>query len=165
MPGIMKFWMRSLIERQNGGSGSTPGSARDWNSFSRHARVSSTRSPDADSAPIGPWKDQSWKVGMRTGEAPAAEFCNACLRIPTASISSMKMMHCPPHLRARRRARATRIRTITTSMPMNVDAKPEPGIIMIGELKLVAIAFESIVLPVPGAPMNSRPRSGLPPAA
>ena len=49
-------------------------------------------------------------------------------------------------------------------MPMNVAAKPEPGMVMIGELKLVAIALESIVLPVPGAPMSSRPRSGLPPA-
>ena len=47
---------------------------------------------------------------------------------------------------------------------MNVWAKPEPGIVTIGELKDVAIALESIVLPVPGAPMNSRPRSGLPPA-
>ena len=51
-----------------------------------------------------------------------------------------------------------------TSIPMNVWAKPEPGIVTIGELKEVAIALESIVLPVPGWPMNSRPRSGLPPA-
>ena len=51
-----------------------------------------------------------------------------------------------------------------TSIPMNVWAKPEPGIVTIGELKLVAMPLESIVLPVPGAPMNSRPRSGLPPA-
>ena len=77
----------------------------------------------------------------------------------------MKMMHWPPHLRASRRARPMRMSTITTSMPMNVEAKPEPGIIMIGELKLVAMPLESIVLPVPGAPMNSSPRSGLPPAA
>ena len=33
------------------------------------------------------------------------------------------------------------------SMPMNVCAKPEPGIEMKGELKPVAIAFASIVLP------------------
>ena len=51
-----------------------------------------------------------------------------------------------------------------TSMPMNVCAKPEPGMETNGELKLVAIAFESIVLPVPGAPRRSRPRSRLPPA-
>ena len=50
------------------------------------------------------------------------------------------------------------------SMPMNVCAKPEPGIVTKGELKLVAIAFAIIVLPVPGAPRNSSPRSRLPPA-
>ena len=50
------------------------------------------------------------------------------------------------------------------SMPMKVAAKPEPGIEMNGELKPVAIAFASIVLPVPGAPKRSRPRSRLPPA-
>jgi hypothetical protein len=47
---------------------------------------------------------------------------------------------------------------------MNVWAKPEPGIETNGELKPVAIAFESIVLPVPGAPRKSSPRSRLPPA-
>jgi hypothetical protein len=49
-------------------------------------------------------------------------------------------------------------------MPMNVCAKPEPGIDTNGELKPVAIALASIVLPVPGAPRKSRPRSRLPPA-
>ena len=49
-------------------------------------------------------------------------------------------------------------------MPMKVCAKPEPGIVTNGELKPVAIAFASIVLPVPGAPRKSRPRSRLPPA-
>ena len=50
------------------------------------------------------------------------------------------------------------------SMPMNIPAKPDPGIVTNGQLKLVAIALEIIVLPVPGAPRNSRPRSRLPPA-
>ena len=50
------------------------------------------------------------------------------------------------------------------SMPMKVCAKPEPGIDTNGELKPVAIAFAIIVLPVPGAPRKSRPRSRLPPA-
>ena len=45
-----------------------------------------------------------------------------------------------------------------------VAAKPEPGIEMNGELKPVAIALASIVLPVPGAPRKRRPRSRLPPA-
>ena len=50
------------------------------------------------------------------------------------------------------------------SMPMKVAAKPEPGIETNGELKPVASALASIVLPVPGAPRKSRPRSRLPPA-
>ncbi len=49
-------------------------------------------------------------------------------------------------------------------MPMNVAAKPEPGMVTNGQLKLVAIALASIVLPVPGAPRNSSPRSRFPPA-
>ena len=47
---------------------------------------------------------------------------------------------------------------------MNVCAKPEPGMSTNGELNDVAIALESIVLPVPGAPRKSSPRSRLPPA-
>ena len=52
-----------------------------------------------------------------------------------------------------------------TSMPMNVCAKPEPGIETNGQLNPVAIPFASIVLPVPGAPRKSSPRSRLPPAS
>ena len=51
------------------------------------------------------------------------------------------------------------------SIPMKVAAKPEPGIEMNGELNPVAIALASMVLPVPGAPKRSRPRSRLPPRA
>ncbi len=50
-------------------------------------------------------------------------------------------------------------------MPMNVWAKPEPGIETNGQLNPVAIALESIVLPVPGGPRNRIPRSRLPPAS
>ena len=71
-------------------------------------------------------------------------------RMPTASISSMNTMHWPPHLRASFLALRARKRTITASMPMNVCAKPEPGIETNGQLKLVAMPLESIVLPVPG---------------
>ena len=85
--------------------------------------------------------------------------------MPTASISSMNTMQVSPHLRASRRALRMRAITMMTSMPMKVCAKPEPGIVTIGELNDVAMPLESIVLPVPGGPMKSRPRSGLPPAA
>ena len=76
----------------------------------------------------------------------------------------MKTMHWPPHLRASLRALRARNWTVIASIPMNMPANPEPGIVTNGQLKLVAIAFEIIVLPVPGAPRNSRPRSRLPPA-
>ncbi len=59
---------------------------------------------------------------------------SAWRRMPTASISSMKTMHWPPHFRASFFARRARIRTMIASMPMNVAAKPEPGIEMNGEL-------------------------------
>ena len=47
---------------------------------------------------------------------------------------------------------------------MNIPAKPDPGIETKGQLKPVATALDSIVLPVPGAPSINRPRSRLPPA-
>ena len=49
-------------------------------------------------------------------------------------------------------------------MPMNMPANPEPGAVTNGELNPVAMPFASIVLPVPGEPRKSRPRSGFPPA-
>ena len=54
---------------------------------------------------------------------------------------------------------------MTASMPMKVCWNPEPGMLTNGQLKPVAIALASIVLPVPGGPKKSRPRSRLPPAA
>ncbi len=85
-------------------------------------------------------------------------------RMPTASISSMKTMHWPPHLRASFLAFQPRYCTARMSMPMNMPANPEPGAVTNGELKPVAMPFASIVLPVPGEPRKSSPRSGLPPA-
>ncbi len=76
----------------------------------------------------------------------------------------MKTMHWPPHFAASFFALRASQRTISASTPMNVWAKPEPGMVTIGELKPVAIAFASMVFPVPGAPRKRRPRSRLPPA-
>ncbi len=75
----------------------------------------------------------------------------------------MKMMHWPPHFLASRLALWIRYMTTMTSMPMKVAAKPEPGMVTNGHLKFVAMALASIVLPVPGAPRKSMPRSRLPP--
>ena len=115
-------------------------------------------SPEEVSAPKSPWNPRSADGGA------VAMLPSAWRRIPTASISSMKTMHWPPHLRASLRALRARNWTVIASIPMNIPAKPEPGIVTNGQLKFVAIAFEIIVLPVPGAPRNSSPRSRLPPA-
>ena len=115
------------------------------------------------SEPLGPKKHSSSIV---TGWAPVMNPPAPRLdrRWPTASISSMKTMHWPPHLAASFLARRARRRTVIASMPRNMPANPEPGIDTNGQLNPVAIAFESIVLPVPGAPSMSSPRSRLPPA-
>ena len=73
----------------------------------------------------------------------------------------MKTMDVPPHLRASFFALRARMRTMIASMPMNVAAKPEPGIEMNGELNPVAIALASIVLPVPGRAEEQQPALAL----
>ena len=84
--------------------------------------------------------------------------------MPTASISSMKTMHWPPHFAASFLALRASIRTMTASRPMNICAKPEPGMVTNGQLNDVAMPLESMVLPVPGGPRKRTPRSRLPPA-
>src|SRR3954447_13971787 len=93
-------------------------------SFSRHASVSTTRSPDDVTAPSGPKKWLSWIVPVSSGWKPEPSDWR---RMPTASISSMNTMHWPPHLLAIFLALRARKRTITASMPMNVWAKPGAG--------------------------------------
>ena len=154
------------MRASDGGSTWTWPGARLANRRSRHAAVLQDQvAGGRDRAPRPVELRCSGLLGEQRLEAAGASAPpSAARRRPTASISSMKMMHCPPHLRASLRALRIRNITTTTSMPMNVCAKPEPGIVTIGELNDVAIAFDNIVLPVPGWPMNSRPRSGLPPA-
>ena len=104
--------------------------ARAARTSSRARRGSrSIMSPLGLIAPIGPKKCRSSVDGV-IGCCPSA-----WRRMPTASISSMKTMHWPPHLRASFFALRARKRTISASMPMNVCAKPEPGIETNGELK------------------------------
>ena len=80
-PGIA--WFRIAWNRDGG----RRSGARSANCRSRQARVSSTRSPESSN------------VGSANSLWPPA---SALRRIPTASISSMNTMHCPPHLRASR---------------------------------------------------------------
>ena len=146
-PGIMKLRTASAsLRSRSPGSAARGGSARIAKSFSRQAAVSCTRSPVAVSAP----RAEEVRVVDRAGLERLKPEPSDARRMPTASISSMKTMHWPPHLAAIFFALRARKRTITASMPMNVCAKPEPGIVTNGQLNDVAIAFESIVLPVPG---------------
>ena len=124
------------------------GSARIANSWSRHAAVSEHEV--AVRASARPRAEEERVVDRAASRAAGSRVPSDARRMPTASISSMKTMHWPPHLAASFFALRARKRTITASMPMNVCAKPEPGIVTNGQLNDVAIALESIVLPVPG---------------
>ena len=154
MPGITARTTEPKGPRRTGTRSGTMRSA----CRSRHPRVSQRRSPEAESEPFEPNIGRADSTA-RSLEAPPS----AARRMPIASISSMKTMQWPPHLRASFLALWPIHCTATTSMPMNVCAKPEPGTAMNGALKPVAMALASIVLPVPGGPMKSSPRSGLPP--
>ncbi len=53
------------------------------------------------SEPLRPWNAKSSKVaGMGVAKPPIPPSSSAARRRPTASISSMKTMHCPPHFLA-----------------------------------------------------------------
>ena len=75
----------------------------------------------------------------------------------------MKIVQPPQRLACFLAAR-TIMNTATMSMPMNIPWKAPPEPTMIGIRRLVAIDLASIVLPVPGGPTMSTPRSRLPPA-
>mmetsp|Transcript_28707 Transcript_28707/g.70708 ORF Transcript_28707/g.70708 Transcript_28707/m.70708 type:complete len:255 (-) Transcript_28707:459-1223(-) len=71
---------------------------------------------------------------------------------PTASISSMKMMH-----GASARACAKRSRTRLGPTPTNISMKSEPEMLRKGTDASPAVALASSVLPVPGGPTSSAP--------
>ena len=70
----------------------------------------------------------------------------------------------PPQRLAFFLAARTIMKTDTMSMPRNIPEKAEPEVMMMGIWRLVAMPLASIVLPVPGGPTKSTPRSRLPPA-
>ena len=77
---------------------------------------------------------------------------------PTASISSMKMMHGAFCL-----AFSNRSRTRLAPTPTNISTKSEPDIEKKGTPASPATALANSVLPVPGGPTNSAPLGILPP--
>ena len=99
MPGNVKLRIESSRDCSPDGPGRS--GARCSNIRSRQRRVSRIRSPLPVSAPCGPkkrWSEMSVGVKPPIGAPPPS----AWRRMPTASISSMKTMHWPPHLRASR---------------------------------------------------------------
>ncbi|MOA14711.1 hypothetical protein D3C78_1348300 [compost metagenome] len=77
---------------------------------------------------------------------------------PTASISSMKMMHGACFL-----ACSNMSRTREAPTPTNISTKSEPEMVKNGTLASPAMALASKVLPVPGGPTISTPRGICPP--
>ena len=77
---------------------------------------------------------------------------------PTASISSMKMMHGACALPCSKRSR-----TRDAPTPTNISTKSEPDIEKNGRPASPATALASSVLPVPGGPTSSAPLGSRPP--
>ena len=77
---------------------------------------------------------------------------------PTASISSMKMMHGEFFL-----ACSNISRTLDAPTPTNISTKSEPEMVKNGTLASPAMARANKVLPVPGGPTMSTPRGMRPP--
>ncbi|MNP06668.1 hypothetical protein D3C76_986630 [compost metagenome] len=77
---------------------------------------------------------------------------------PTASISSMKMMHGACFL-----ACSNMSRTRLAPTPTNISTKSEPEMVKNGTLASPAMALANRVLPVPGGPTISTPRGIRPP--
>ncbi len=78
---------------------------------------------------------------------------------PTASISSMKMMHGAFFLPC-----SNRSRTREAPTPTNISTKSEPEMEKNGTLASPAMARASRVLPVPGGPISSTPLGMRPPS-
>ncbi len=77
---------------------------------------------------------------------------------PTASISSMKMMHGAFFF-----ACSNMSRTRLAPTPTNISTKSEPEMVKNGTFASPAMARASSVLPVPGGPTSSTPRGMRPP--
>ena len=78
---------------------------------------------------------------------------------PTASISSMKMMHGAFFL-----ACSNMSRTRLAPTPTNISTKSEPEMVKNGTLASPAMARANNVLPVPGGPTSNKPRGMRPPS-
>mmetsp|Transcript_2424 Transcript_2424/g.7104 ORF Transcript_2424/g.7104 Transcript_2424/m.7104 type:complete len:361 (+) Transcript_2424:834-1916(+) len=100
----------------------------------------------------------SWLSVFSRSSLPPAKPPLPRLR-PTASISSIKTMH-----GAMARAWLKRSRTRAGPTPTNISMKSEPEMDRKGTEASPAVAFASIVLPVPGGPTRSAPFGTLAPS-
>src|SRR5205814_1335543 len=91
--------------------------------------------------------------------APGRHQRPAPRRLPTASISSMKMLQGAFFL-----ACSNMSRTRLAPTPTNISTKSEPEMVKNGTLASPATARAISVLPVPGGPTSSTPRGILPPS-
>ena len=80
------------------------------------------------------------------------------LLLPTASISSIKIIHGAFSFACLKRSR-----TLAAPTPTNISTKSEPLILKNGTSASPATAFASRVFPVPGGPTSSTPFGSLPP--
>mmetsp|Transcript_30476 Transcript_30476/g.81988 ORF Transcript_30476/g.81988 Transcript_30476/m.81988 type:complete len:330 (-) Transcript_30476:948-1937(-) len=101
---------------------------------------------------------RSWLSVFSRSSLPPAKPPLPRLR-PTASISSMKIMH-----GAMARAWAKRSRTREGPTPTNISMKSEPEMDRNGTEASPAVALASMVLPVPGGPTRSAPLGTLAPS-
>mmetsp|Transcript_4634 Transcript_4634/g.11904 ORF Transcript_4634/g.11904 Transcript_4634/m.11904 type:complete len:213 (+) Transcript_4634:1128-1766(+) len=102
----------------------------------------------------------SWlRVFSRSSLPPPNDPCFDRAR-PTASISSMKMMHGEAL-----RASVNRSRTRAGPTPTNISRNSDPEIVKNGTWASPAVAFARSVLPVPGGPCRTAPLGIFAPSA
>ena len=111
--------------------------------------------PSFDSKPS--ISTSSWLSVCSRSSCPPPRPAPRCR--PTASISSMKMMHGACALPC-----SNRSRTRLAPTPTNISTKSEPDIEKNGRPASPATALASSVLPVPGGPTSSAPLGRRPPS-
>ncbi len=160
--GTLRMWTLRICSRpRTSGSGTTtwrsnrPGRSSAGSSTSGRLVAAMTMMPSLPSKPS--ISTSSWfRVCSRSSWPPPRP---APRWRPTASISSMKMMHGACFL-----ACSNMSRTREAPTPTNISTKSDPEMVKNGTLASPAMARASKVLPVPGDPTMSTPFGILPPS-
>ena len=125
-----------------------PGRSSAWSRVSGRLVAASTTMPLWLSKPS--ISERSW---FRVCSRSSLEESDVSRRLPTASISSMKMMQGAFSLACLKRSR-----TLAAPRPTNISTKAEPAIWKNVTPASPATALARSVLPVPGGPTSSAPR-------